>query len=328
MDLLQMKYVVAIADSESMTKAAEALHVSQSALSLSYKRLEEELGVKLFIRDGRTLRLTTPGKKFYEKACTILDLVTELERDMTLKNVLEFSTEAGDFTNEARMLYLSLFPEQEIMELRENSMDTLKSVRDGDVSFAVTYHDFSDEHLASELILEEPMYAFVSEQSPLSKFGTLSMNHFHLQPLVTQKADYAIANVMMEYFQKAGVTPGRRYFVNDPEAMSLTVFNNQGLTFIPESIVNLWKRSPFDMAPGTKMIPMEETFCQRKIYLTYHRNIPKSALTRHYMDYLRHFGRLAQRLRDIPTTAEMENYAKKYWPEFCVRDISGPQPVI
>ena len=50
MDLLQLKYVVAIAESDSVTQAAERLHVSQSALSLSYKRLQEELGVQLFRR--------------------------------------------------------------------------------------------------------------------------------------------------------------------------------------------------------------------------------------------------------------------------------------
>ena len=63
MDLLQMRYVTAIAGLGSMTKAAETLHVSQSALSLSCKRLEEELGVKLFVRDGRYLKLTEAGKK-------------------------------------------------------------------------------------------------------------------------------------------------------------------------------------------------------------------------------------------------------------------------
>ena len=72
MELLHLKYVVAIAESESMTKAADQLHVSQSALSLSYRRLEEELGVKLFRREGRTLQLTEPGRHFCAKATEIL----------------------------------------------------------------------------------------------------------------------------------------------------------------------------------------------------------------------------------------------------------------
>lgn len=62
MDLLQLKYVVAIAESDSVTQAAERLHVSQSALSLSYKRLQEELGVQLFRRQGGGWCSPTPER--------------------------------------------------------------------------------------------------------------------------------------------------------------------------------------------------------------------------------------------------------------------------
>lgn len=76
MDLLQLKYVVAIAESDSVTQAAERLHISQSALSLSYKRLQEELGVQLFQRQGRRLVLTDAGTFFCRTASMILVIST------------------------------------------------------------------------------------------------------------------------------------------------------------------------------------------------------------------------------------------------------------
>ena len=113
MDLLQMRYVTAIAGLGSMTKAAETLHVSQSALSLSCKRLEEELGVKLFVRDGRYLKLTEAGSVFVKKAAAILD-----ESDMLLdtmkrlraysRNAVCFGSEVIDFSNELIALYRQL----------------------------------------------------------------------------------------------------------------------------------------------------------------------------------------------------------------------------
>lgn len=316
MDLLQMKYVVAISENESMTRAAQQLHISQSALSLSYKRLEEELGVKLFIRNGRTLRLTTAGKKFRDKAQLILDMVGELEQEMTEKNILEFSSEVGDFTNEASMLYNSFFPDIEIFETRENATETLRAVKDGDVPFAVTCRDCSDEILVSELILDEPMYAFVNARSSIANMEVLTMEQFQDKPLIIQRDDYAIAGVMLSFFEQAGMLPGRRHFVNDPESMTLSVFNNKGQTFIPESIVHMWMRVPFAINTGTKMIPMAEDFCRRQIYLTHHRFTSKSPLVQRYMEYLRNFGFLVQRIRDIPTDQELVNYAEKYWPEF------------
>lgn len=326
MDFLQMKYMVAISESESMTKAAQELHVSQSALSLSYKRLEAELGVKLFLRDGRTLQLTPAGKKFRDKARVILGMVEELELEMTQKKMLSIYSEVGDFTNEASMLFLNFYPEAEIHEIRENAEITIKAVLDGECTFAVTCHDHSSDSLISELILDEPMYAFVNENSPLARRSTLTMEDFKDKPLIIQREDYSIARVMLSFFSLAGVLPGRRFFVNDPESMSLTVYNGAGQTFIPESIVNLWRRAPVVMAPGTKMIPMEEDYCRRQAYLTYQRGGTRPELAQRYMDFLRKFGYLTQRLADIPNPMEMANYAEKYWPQFLPKSEQGRVP--
>ncbi|WP_323689871.1 LysR family transcriptional regulator [Rhizobium sp. AN64] len=57
----QVRYFLAVAEQESFTRAAEALHVSQPALSQQVRLLEESLGVQLFDRTGRTTRLTDSG---------------------------------------------------------------------------------------------------------------------------------------------------------------------------------------------------------------------------------------------------------------------------
>lgn len=235
---------------------------------------------------------------------------------MTEKNILEFSSEVGDFTNEASMLYNCFFPELEIFESRQSAANTLQALRDGDVPFALTCRDCSDDSLISELIMEEPMYAFINAQSSVADRESLTMEDFAGKPLIIQQDDYSISGVMLSFFEKARVVPGRRHFVNDPESMTLSVFNNKGQTFIPESIVNMWARTGFSIHSGTKTIPMEESFCRRQIYLTYHRQTSKSSVVTRYMKYLRHFGALTQRLHDIPAPRELELYTKLNWPEF------------
>lgn len=331
MELLHLKYVVAIAESESMTKAADQLHVSQSALSLSYRRLEEELGVKLFRREGRTLQLTEPGRHFCAKATEILKKAAELSNDMLQWHEAEissvaYSSEAGDFTNEAKMLYNAFFPERQLVEFRDNSRDTLRQLRSGSIAFAVTCCDCTEDELVSQKIMTESMYAFVNEHSPLSRMDRIRLEQLSAFPLITQREDYSISRVMMGFFETAGIPIGRRHYVGDPESMALTVYNGLGNTFIPETIVNLWRRAPFAMAPCTRMIPVEEPFCQRTLYLTWNLSTPRTPLADHYMEFLRHFGRLAQRIRNIPNPMEMETYTKKYWSEFCPGRSTGPNP--
>src|SRR5699024_7985643 len=74
--LRQIKYFIEVANREHVTEAANALHVAQSAVSRQIFNLEEELGVDLFIREGRTVRLTRIGKIFkdhMEKAINVID---------------------------------------------------------------------------------------------------------------------------------------------------------------------------------------------------------------------------------------------------------------
>ena len=76
MELLQLRYFVALAESENLTKTANALYISPSSLSLTISKLEREVGVKLFDRVGRKLRLNDNGQEFLRHLRSVL---TELD---------------------------------------------------------------------------------------------------------------------------------------------------------------------------------------------------------------------------------------------------------
>jgi DNA-binding transcriptional LysR family regulator len=73
MELQQMRYVVAVAETANFTRAAERCHVVQSALSHQVKRLEDELGVQLFARTSRRVRVTPAGEAFLPAARQCLE---------------------------------------------------------------------------------------------------------------------------------------------------------------------------------------------------------------------------------------------------------------
>ncbi|WP_138957922.1 LysR family transcriptional regulator [Streptomyces sp. YIM 121038] len=73
MDLQQMRYVLAVAETASFTRAAERCHVVQSALSHQVARLEKELGARLFERTSRRVRLTAAGEAFLPAARQALE---------------------------------------------------------------------------------------------------------------------------------------------------------------------------------------------------------------------------------------------------------------
>ena len=82
MTLRHMKILVAVCAENSITKAAERLHIAQPAVSIAVKELEEYYGVKLFDRISRRLYLTDTGRTFLEYAAHIVALFDDMERSI------------------------------------------------------------------------------------------------------------------------------------------------------------------------------------------------------------------------------------------------------
>src|SRR5690625_5556133 len=80
MELRQIKYFIEVAKREHVTEAANALHVAQSAISRQIFNLEEELGVDLFIREGRTIRLTPIGRIFLEQMERAIHVIEDAKK--------------------------------------------------------------------------------------------------------------------------------------------------------------------------------------------------------------------------------------------------------
>lgn len=84
MELLQLKYFLAVAESEHMTNTAKQLHIAQPALTQSIHRLEQELGVSLFERAGRGIRLSPAGTYVRDRVKPAMETLEDVARDVQL----------------------------------------------------------------------------------------------------------------------------------------------------------------------------------------------------------------------------------------------------
>ena len=83
MELRQLSYFATIVNEGNISQAAKKLNISQPPLSHQMKLLESELGVTLFERGSRRIRLTPAGKTFYDRALAILDLSQAARTELT-----------------------------------------------------------------------------------------------------------------------------------------------------------------------------------------------------------------------------------------------------
>lgn len=178
MELRQLTYALAVADTGSFTAAARRCHISQSALSTQIAQLEGELGVRLFHRTTRQVSLTEAGELFMATAGRMVELADELRAKMSAYTAESLSTlRVGSTQTATRVLDVPAalgrlrgrYPQVRITMTAGPSAELIDAVADGslDIALAGSVSPLPDPRLTFRpLAAAEPLVAVVPVISP------------------------------------------------------------------------------------------------------------------------------------------------------------------
>lgn len=162
LDLDQLKTFTAIVDAGSFTKAADMVHKTQSAVSMQMRRLEERLGKPLFVKDGRSNRLTDEGEKLLIYARRILRLNEETIAafdENRLEGLIRIGTPddyADRYLPEIIARFAKSNPNVELYIVCEASHDLGEKMARGELDIALVTHN--PRLRQSEVVRTEPLY--------------------------------------------------------------------------------------------------------------------------------------------------------------------------
>jgi molybdate transport repressor ModE-like protein len=174
MDLKDLRYFAAIAESGSMTSAAKNLHVSQPTLTVAMQNLEEQLKTQLFLRERSGVRLTATGEELLQHAGAIFRLLEHAEERV---KGLE-SDDEGTFTigsNESLAAYylpdfmarfLRDHPAIELLISNESSAAVRESVIERRVNFGIVVNPHPHPDLVIVEMFHDAMDVMVAEDAP------------------------------------------------------------------------------------------------------------------------------------------------------------------
>ena len=152
LDIDHLKTFLAIADTGNFTRAAEEVNKTQSAVSMQMKRLEENLGSSLFVRDGRGSRLSRDGERFVEQARKLVAMNDEIMAGFTkpeLTGLVRFGTPddyADLFLPEVLGRFARTHPQVTVDVECLPSASLMEKIREGDIDIAlVTFRDNEGE---------------------------------------------------------------------------------------------------------------------------------------------------------------------------------------
>ncbi|MGA2016298.1 MAG: LysR substrate-binding domain-containing protein [Opitutaceae bacterium] len=175
MELSQLRYVVAIADTGNFTRAAARSNVAQPSLSQQIINLERELGHKLFHRMGRKAVLTEAGLVFLERARRILFEVEGAAKQLEDHPSMERKITVGATPTLAPFLFPRLitlcrkrFPNLQV-NIREDFKTTLlREMLEGELDLAIVTRPVSDANIKVEDLWKEPLMLVVAKGHPLA----------------------------------------------------------------------------------------------------------------------------------------------------------------
>jgi len=175
MELTQLRYVLAIAETGNFTRASEAANVAQPSLSQQVGKLEKELGHKLFHRLGRRAVPTEAGNLFIERARRILFEIDNVSSEIRDNSLLDRSISVGAIPTVAPYILPALIKrcQQQLPNLRINTSeafraDLLRDVRQGRLDMAILAQPVDEPQLATESMFTESLVLAVGRKHRLA----------------------------------------------------------------------------------------------------------------------------------------------------------------
>ena len=244
MELRQLRYVEAVARHRHFTRAADELHVAQSALSHQIKRLEAELGTELFSRNSRTVIVTEAGEAVAERARGVLGQVDGMRQEVDeLRGLVRgelgvgATLPAGQIDVPSVLVRFSdAYPGIEV-ELQEGTAgDMMGYLLEGriDVAFSLLANEPPPEVAVEQLGEEEIVAAFPAGEGPDRDRVTAAELSRH--SLITPRSGSAIKQAVDELFARAGKTMDVSLESGDPFLLRCLVSAGFGAAILPASL--------------------------------------------------------------------------------------------
>ena len=239
MNLYQIRYFLAIAETRSFTKAAERLFVSQPSLSAGIKKLERELGVMLFERGGRKVLLTPSGDFFLEKAQNILkeyQSTLDAFQDFKEKPILRIGclhTIRGIILARLIGAYRKKHPNV-IIELHNSHLEELALwLEEGKIDLAITSLEKNETSKTCQELFEQKLSLAVSAEHPYARRSSINIADLEGEPLI-ERIHCELWRANPKMYEEAGINTQIVYWADNEEWVISLVQVGLGVSIMPE----------------------------------------------------------------------------------------------
>lgn len=238
MEIRQLKAFLAIAEAKTFTAGARRVNVTQAAISMQIRQLEDEVGLQLFTRTPRRVILTEAGEYLLERARKILR-----EHDSALAEIAEVAgaeygrlrigSASGTFAmNQLPAIMHKLkekFPNSELTVSSGTSQRLVDKIMHGEIDTAFVSLPVDNLNISTESLFSDEIVAIAHPKHPLAKEKYISAATLAGESLILGERGGNTRRMIDEFFNAANVRPNITMELSRQEAINMMVENNLGV---------------------------------------------------------------------------------------------------
>ena len=246
MELNQLRYVCAIAETGSFSRAAERCQVAQPSLSQQVLKLEEELGARLFDRLGRSIRLTEAGRAFLPHARSILHQMDAARSSVADTSAnLRGSVAVGVIPTVAPYLMPRLtaafarqYPEARLRIVEETTPLLVEGLRNLSIDLAILALPLRHRDLEFLPLRTEPLFAVLPRDHPRAAARSLSLRDLRGESFVMLRDGHCFRDLSIAACAHARVTPRIAFESDQFSSLLGMVAAGVGVSLVPAMAVD------------------------------------------------------------------------------------------
>ncbi|WP_277713641.1 LysR family transcriptional regulator [Bacillus atrophaeus] len=276
MELLQLKYFQTVAFTEHMSKAAKLLNIAQPSLSLTIKRLEDELGTKLFERKGRNIQLSSSGKILLKHVNRIFTEIENAQMEIQseehqIANVIRISISNARFLSKLISEYINRFPESKIQQGIGVKSGIMMSLKKGDIDLGIASHPIQDEEIESCVLINEDIVLVLPSNHRYADETEISLSQVADEPFISLANNEEYSGFTTSLCEKAGFSPNNAFEV-DSNLLVEIIKLDQGVALLPISVCRTLGLHYIKIADNSATYPVGLSWIRHKVLSSSVRN--------------------------------------------------------
>jgi LysR family hydrogen peroxide-inducible transcriptional activator len=253
MELHQLRYFCAVAETGSFSRAAEQSHVSQPSLSQQIMKLEDELGARLFDRLGRSVRLTETGQTFLPRARAVLRELEAARGDVTEQKdsvggavtIGVIPTVAPYYLPQRLTRFSRKYPQVQLTVVEEITPVLLDQLRASKVDLAILALPIRGHEFESFPLLTERLFAALPVGHKFAKRRTLALKDLRAQPFLLLRDGHCFRDTAVAACDRARLHPQIIFESGQFSSLLSMVGAGMGVSIVPEMAVEKKSRCRF-----------------------------------------------------------------------------------